>query len=74
MGLVMSEDINTSLSVLFVNIYNERKNEGKNYIPFTKVAQVIMIGMYEKFVAENLIEPIEKLSETEKKLLVEECR
>lgn len=70
----MSEDINTSLSVLFVKIYNDRKAEDKNYIPCGSVAKEIMIKMYDKFVAENLIEPIEKLPETEKKLLVEECR
>lgn len=65
--------VNANLSILFVNIYNESKEQGKNYIPFTSVAKIVMLSMYDKFVKESLILKIEELLDSEKKELVKEC-
>lgn len=66
-------EIDLTLSVLFVNNYNENKRKGTNYIPDTAVVKAVMLPMYEKLVREGLI-PIENLSEEGKRSLMAECR
>ena len=67
-------NINHSLSVLFVGIYNDFKEKGETYIPNTEVAKITMISLYDKFVKEGVIKNIEDLTIEEKQNLVAECR
>lgn len=67
-------DIDISLSVLFVDFFNKKKSEGVTHIPCTAVAKKIMLGLYEKFVIEGVLNPIEELSLAEKQNLISECK
>jgi hypothetical protein len=65
--------IDIDLSVLFTGYYNEMKGKGRTYIPDTGVAKIIMIGIYNKWIKDELT-PIEDLPREEKLKLVDECR
>lgn len=67
-------DIDVTLSALFVDFYNSQKGKGKTYIPCTNVAKRVMLLLYEQFIVQGLLIPIEQLSLEEKKKLVNECR
>jgi|GEM_PF-4706233 len=67
-------NINHSLSVLFVNYYNDLKEKGITYIPNIEVAKITMVGLYNTFVKDGAIKKIEDLLIEEKQTLVNECR
>lgn len=66
--------INQSLSVVFVGMYNQRKEKGETYIPDFTVAKMTMTGLYNSFVRDGVLKPIEEISKEEKEKLVSECR
>lgn len=66
--------INQSLSVLFVGRYNDCKEKGVTHIPSTTVAKIVMLELYDKFINDGVVKPIEELTNEEKEKLVAECR
>ncbi len=66
--------VNTSLTGIFVGIYNKIKKEGRTYIPFTTVAKTALLGVYKECVKDGSVIAIEDLQKEEKENLVAECR
>lgn len=73
MGMDMNE-INATLSALFVNQYNRTKENGLPRVNFGGVARYVMIQVYNEFVKDKILMPIEELSFDDKMSLVDECR
>ena len=67
-------NINNDLTVLFIKIYNEYKEKGQVYIPYTLAAQNILLLVYNQFVKDGSITKIEYLDIETKMKLVDECR
>ena len=67
-------NIEVSLCALFAKNYRENKSVGVTYIPDTIVAKIVMTKMYNQFVNDGLLVPIEFLPEEKKIELVDECR
>lgn len=67
-------DVETNLASLFASYYKKMYVKGINYIPDTQVAKIIMIRLYDRFVSDGSLLPVEELPITEKKVLTSECR
>lgn len=72
--VVAMNDINATLSALFVNQYNRTIEQGCPRVNFGGVARYVMKQVYNEFVKDKTITPIEELSFDEKMSLVDECR
>lgn len=70
----MTFTVDEDLAGLFVEYYNRMKEEGKNYIPDTRVAKDVLVKIYDQYVDACKITPIEYLSLEEKQALVAECK
>lgn len=60
------------LSIYFVSFYNRTGN--LLFLISSHVPKITMLHLYDTFIMENSITPIEKLPEENKRQLVKECR
>lgn len=68
------DSINHKLTVFFVKMYNQAKEEGKTWIPTITVARLILLPLYDSLVEQQAMVAIDLLPEEEKESLVTECR